>query len=103
MDFGTASDLKATQTLELSQTNDVQDIPVRRALFGNTYSLSLFFADNHGEDVSEVFYLGFKGEFMKLNREPVEVLYEAAANPKDHVLTQGIGQGVGESMLGRGA
>ena len=86
---------------------------MRRALFGNVYSLSLFFEDNYGqgqedgegddgEVSSEVFYLGFKGEFMRLNREAVEVGYEVAANPKDHVLAQGIGMGVGEGMIGRG-
>ena len=84
LDFAAAAELRPAQTLELSQTSDVQDIPVKRALFINTYSLTLFFEDAHGGDVSELSYLGFKGEFTKLNREPVEFLYEAAANPKDH-------------------
>ena len=103
MDFSTAADLEPVQSLQLSRSNEVQELPVRRALFGNVYSLSLFFADNFGEETSEVFYLGFKGDFTRLNREPVEVLYEAAANPRDHVLAQGITQGVGTNQLGKGA
>lgn len=35
---------------------------------------------------------------MALIREPVEVLYEAAANPKDHVVIQGIDNNVGRSI-----
>jgi hypothetical protein len=54
--------------------------------------------DNFGDDVSRISYLAFKGEFMRLNREPIEVLYERAANPKDHapiVGTGGMLQGTG--------
>ncbi|CAO1600793.1 hypothetical protein XANCAGTX0491_004471 [Xanthoria calcicola] len=91
LDFSTASDLQPTQTLELSQTSEIQDVPVKRTSFGNTYSLTLFFEDNFGDDVTRIYWIGFKGEFMNLNREPVEVLYEKAANPKDHTLIQGVG------------
>ena len=92
LDFSTASDLSPTQTLHVSQTNDVQELPVKRTSFGNVYSLSLFVEGNHGDDVSRIFWLGFKGEFTQLNREPVEVLYEKAANPKDHELIAGLGE-----------
>ena len=102
LDFGTASDLQPTQTFTLSQTSEIQDIPVKRTLFGNTYSLTLFFEDNHGGEVTNVYYLGFKGEFMKLTREPVEVLYEKAANPRDHKSIVGVSdmaaQGPGHGM-----
>lgn len=91
LDFATAGDLEPTQTLTISQTNDIQDLPVRRAKFGNTYSLTLFVEDNYGDEVSRVYWIGFKGEFTELNREPIEVLYEKAANPKDHELIAGIG------------
>ncbi|KAL8746958.1 MAG: hypothetical protein Q9190_001078 [Brigantiaea leucoxantha] len=91
LDFSTASDLQPTQTLELSQTSEIQELPVKRALFGNTYNISLFIEDNFGDDVSRIFWIGFKGEFTNITREPVEVLYEKAANPKDHTLIQGVG------------
>ena len=92
LDFSTASDVSPTQELTVSQTSDVQEIPVKRPSFGNTYNLTLFFEDNYGDDVSEIFWLGFKGEFAQLNREPFEVLYEKAANPKDHEMVAGIGE-----------
>ena len=90
LDFSSAEDLEPTQTLTLSQTSEVQDVPVKRSLFNNTYSLTLFFKEAHGADATEIFYLGFKGEFTRLNREPVEVLYEKAANPKDHTPIVGV-------------
>lgn len=93
MDFSTATDLKPTQVVTLPRSNDVADIPLNRALWNGTTSINLFFEDNHSggsEDVTRVSYLGFKGDFMALNREPVSVLYEAAANPKDHKVIQGL-------------
>ena len=99
LDFSSVIDIPPTQTLNLSQTSDIQEIPVKRRLFGNTYSLTLFIEDNYGDQKSRLNYLGFKGEFMRLNRKPVEVLYERAANPKDHapvVGTGGVLEGAGK-------
>ncbi|KAL8962441.1 MAG: hypothetical protein Q9193_001154 [Seirophora villosa] len=91
LDFSSASDLQPTQTIELSQTSAIQDLPVKRTLFGSTYNLNLFIEDNFGDGATRIYWLGFKGEFSALNREPVEVLYEKAANPKDHTPIQGVG------------
>ncbi|MCJ1283935.1 hypothetical protein MMC26_003266 [Xylographa opegraphella] len=90
LDFDAAGVLPPTQVLTLSQTSDIQEVPVKRALFGNTYSLTLFFEDNYGNDSTEIHYLAFKGDFTKLTREPVEVLYEKAANPRDHTSIVGV-------------
>lgn len=101
MDFETASDKAPTQTLEISQTSEVQEIPVKRAYFNATRSLALFFEDNWSngeEDETRISYLAFKGDFMKLNKEAVSVLYESAANPTDHKSIVGIGQGLGRSV-----
>jgi len=84
MDFGAAAELESVQTFDLPRSNDILDIQVMRPRFSNVYSLTMFIEDNHGDEVTEIFYIGFKGDFMKLNREPVEFLYEAAANPHDH-------------------
>ncbi|KIW09801.1 hypothetical protein PV08_11902 [Exophiala spinifera] len=103
MDFSMAADLTPTQKLTLPKTNDVAEIPLNRALWNGTTSINLFFEDNHSggdEDVTRVAYLGFKGDFMALNREPVSVLYEAAANPQDHKLIQGL-TNVNQSMPGQ--
>lgn len=40
--------------------------------------------------MTRIGYIGFKGQFMALNREPISFLYEAAANPGDHVAIPGL-------------
>jgi hypothetical protein len=96
LDFSTASELSPTQIVEVPQPvtgADVFELPLNRALWNTTTSITLFFEDNwtDGEDdVTKVGYIGFKGQFMALNREPVSFLYEAAANPNDHVSIPGL-------------
>ena len=105
LDFSTVSSLKPTQTIELAQSNDVQDVPVKRALFNTVRSLDLFFEDNWSqgdEDETRLSYLGFKGDWMKLSREPVDFAYEAAANPADHKLSGTVGETMGSGIGGAG-
>lgn len=105
LDFTSASDAKPTQTLEIpispaSSSGEVFEIPVKRALFNNVRSLTLFFPDNRSdgeEEVTRITYLGFKGDWTKVNREPIIVNYEAAPNPADHKL-QGVKSGMTEGM-----
>lgn len=71
---------------------------MRRVLFNTTRALALFFEDNWSdgeEDVTRISYLAFKGDYMKLSKEPVSVLFEAAANPKDHKAIVGTKLGTG--------
>ncbi|KAI0859317.1 PITH domain-containing protein [Xylaria cubensis] len=105
LDFEGAESREPTQEFELSQTSEVQEVPVKKTLFRATQRLSLFFVDNfgtrrsdinsddgsdsgseEGEEVTRISYLGFKGEWMALGRAPEHILYEAAANPNDHNL-----------------
>lgn len=68
-----------------------------------TTSITLFFEDNWSngeEEETRISYIGFKGEFMRLNREPISFLYEAAANPQDHVAIAGV-EGVGKVLPGQ--
>ncbi len=118
LDFDSASDATPTQTLSLSQTSELQDIPLKRALWNTTQSVSLFFVDNfaggggggggggeagdENEEVTRFSFLGFKGQWFPLNREPVNVLYEAAANPSDHQPVVGTRQGFGSGIGGAG-
>lgn len=102
LDFSTASDLKPTQTIEVPQATpgtDVFEIPLNRALWNTTTSITLFVEDNWGdEETTKIGYIGFKGQFMALNREPVSMMYEAAANPSDHVAIPGV-QGMGGRIM----
>jgi hypothetical protein len=95
--------LPPTQTLELSQTSEIQEIPVKRALFGKCQSLTLFFEDNFSqgeEEVSRVAYVGCKGEWMKLGMAPQGLVYESAANPADHTVKGTASLGVGSKLGG---
>ena len=81
----------------------MQEIAVKRALFNATQQLTLFFVDNFGEGdevATQIGYIGFKGEYMKLNKEPVNFLYEAAANPSDHKAIVGTQIGMGSTLDG---
>ncbi|KAK1254276.1 hypothetical protein MKX08_008271 [Trichoderma sp. CBMAI-0020] len=87
IDFAAAEETTPVQVLELSQTSEIQEIPVKRSAFGSVQRLVLFFVDNFGdgdEDVSRISYLGFKGEWTRLGKAPTNIIYEAAAQPGDH-------------------
>ncbi|KAI1820568.1 translation protein [Xylaria intraflava] len=92
LDFSSIDDAQATQEFELSQTSEVQEIPVKRVLFSKARHLTLFFVDNFGvfegddDTVTQLSYLGFKGDWMQLGRAPTNILYEAAPNPSDHAV-----------------
>lgn len=105
LDFDAAEESDPVQTLELSQTSEVQDIPVKRALFSKVQRLNLFFVDNFGdgdEDVSNISYIGFKGEWTKLGKAPTNILYEAAPQPGDHALKGTSVNQMGSGIGGRG-
>ncbi|KAM0430567.1 hypothetical protein ACHAPT_005918 [Fusarium lateritium] len=105
IDFAAAEELEPVQTLELSQTGELQEVPVRRALFGKVQRLVLFFPDNFSdgdEDVTRVSYLGFKGEWTQLGRAPANIIYEAAAQPGDHKLKGTSVNQMGSGIGGRG-
>jgi hypothetical protein len=101
LDFSSATDRPPTQTLSLPRSNDVVEMPLNRAKWNNTTSIDIFFEANPGsgeEDVTRVQYLGFRGEWTPLNREAIVVSYEAAANPRDHKVLQGLGVGAQQSL-----
>lgn len=105
LDFEAAEESDPVQTLELSQTSDIQEIPVKRALFGKVQRLGLFFADNFGdgdEEVTRISYLGFKGEWTRLGKAPTNIIYEAAAQPGDHKIKGTDVNAMGSGIGGRG-
>ncbi|KAH7366756.1 PITH domain-containing protein [Plectosphaerella cucumerina] len=101
IDFSSAEDAQPTQTFELSRTSQVQEIPVKRALFAGVRRLTLFFPDNFEDEdeTTRVSYLGFKGEWSALGRAPTNIIYESAARPNDHVVrgaeSNQMGSGIG--------
>lgn len=76
---------------------------MKRAHFNAAQNITLFFEDNWGhgdEDVTRINYIGFKGTFIKLNKEPISFVYEAAANPSDHKAIVGSKLGMGHDVGG---
>ncbi|GAA5970920.1 hypothetical protein JCM11641_004509 [Rhodosporidiobolus odoratus] len=84
LDFDEATSLEVTQEFEVAVTREVIDFAVRPAKFPTVTSLTLFFPSNHGEDTTRISFLGFKGEYSPLTRDPIITVYEAQANPADH-------------------
>lgn len=52
-------------------------LPFRRpAKFPAIHHLTLFFPSNQGEDTTRVSFVGFKGEYSPLTRDPIITVYE---------------------------
>ena len=95
LDFDTASSLQPTQTLELAQSNDVQEVPVKRTLFNTVRSLQLFWEDNWSqgeEDETVISYIGFKGDMRSIKREVNSKLEVPAPHAADASLTDRISE-----------
>ncbi|CAO3599888.1 unnamed protein product [Absidia cylindrospora] len=85
MDFDAAESYTPTQEWELVQQHDeVVEYGTRVTKFTNVRNLTLFFPDNFGADTSVIRYVGFKGEWTEMKRDPIITVYEANANPADH-------------------
>ena len=53
--------------------------------FSQTEHLSIHFPTNFGEEITKVYYIGLKGDFMEAHKHGVTICtYEARANPSDH-------------------
>lgn len=74
----------SSQTRGSLEDDGIAEYAVSRAAFSNITSITLYIPANHGEETTKILYIGLRGEWTKLNRNPVITSYEAAANPKDH-------------------
>ena len=87
IDFSTASDLPGTETInvippvESTHHTDVTEYPVKRVNFNNVRNLTLYIENNWSdgdEEVSRLWYLGFKGEWTELKDAPLVAVYEVS-------------------------
>ncbi|GAA6049627.1 hypothetical protein JCM3770_005042 [Rhodotorula araucariae] len=90
LDFDEATSQDVTQSFDVAVTKEVVEYAVRPAKFPSVRSLTLFFPSNHGEDTTRVSFVGFRGEYSALTRDPVITVYEAQANPADHAKLPGL-------------
>ncbi|KAI9597724.1 galactose-binding domain-like protein [Syncephalis fuscata] len=85
VDFDTVNDVEATQTWELANNaDDVCEYHTRLAKFSSVRSVTLFFPENFGDDITQLTFLGFRGEWTKIQPQPIITVYELQANPADH-------------------
>ncbi|GAA5923187.1 hypothetical protein JCM1841_005921 [Sporobolomyces salmonicolor] len=90
LDFDEATSTNVTQSFDVAVTREVAEYAVRPAKFPSVQSLTIFFPSNHGEDTTRISFLGFKGEYSPLTRDPIITVYEAQANPADHAKIPGL-------------
>jgi hypothetical protein len=62
---------------------DIVEYPLRVAAFTSVNSVSVFFADAMGEEVSRIYYLGFKGDVRESRKEVNSKLEVPASNAAD--------------------
>ena len=99
VDFTNADDLPATQKWDLTeQYVDGLEYGTKAAKFINVSSLTLYFPDNFGAELTTIYYIGFKGEFTSYKRQVVEAVYEARPIPKDHKVGDELKAGSGLGM-----
>ncbi|KAI9264837.1 galactose-binding domain-like protein [Sporodiniella umbellata] len=85
VDFDVAESYRPIQEFELVQSsNEVVEYGTRITKFSSVRNITLFFPENFGDDTSLVRFIGFKGEWTEMKRDPIITVYEANANPADH-------------------
>ncbi|GAA6012938.1 hypothetical protein JCM10207_008386 [Rhodosporidiobolus poonsookiae] len=98
LDFDEATSTDVTQSFDVAETREVVEYTVRPAKFPSVQSLTLFFPSNHGEDTMRISFIGFKGEYSALTRDPIITVYEAQANPADHAKIPGLDSTAGSRI-----
>ncbi|KAJ7599109.1 galactose-binding domain-like protein [Mycena floridula] len=84
VDFSDAEQTKPQLDINLLEgETGVTEYPVRAATFSSITSLSLFFSDSVGEEISRIFYIGFKGEVTALKKDRNTPMEVAAADAAD--------------------
>ncbi|KAJ3212358.1 hypothetical protein HDU67_003875 [Dinochytrium kinnereticum] len=91
VDFDTVESISPEQEWELVQEpgREIPEYPTKIAKFSNVRNLTLFFPTNFGDDASRITYIGLKGEWTEVKRDPIITLYELAPNPADHQKLKG--------------
>ncbi|GAA6010727.1 hypothetical protein JCM11491_002917 [Sporobolomyces phaffii] len=90
LDFDEATSTEVTQEFEIAETREAAEYIVRPAKFPSVTSLTLFFPSNYGEDTTRILFIGFRGEYSPMTRDPIITVYEAQANPADHQKISGL-------------
>ena len=94
VDFDTVDSIFPTQEFSLLENvphGTIPEYPTKVAKFSSLHCLTLFFPSNFsGSECTRISYIGLKGEFIEINRDPVIAIYEASADLADHPMTNTI-------------
>lgn len=89
VDFDSVGGMEPLQEWDcMVDSDEVVEYQTRLAKFGSVRSLTIYFPENFsGAEQTRIDYLGLKGEFEELKKDPVVTIYELNANPADHPKT----------------
>lgn len=79
VDFDTAESTTATQEWDLVRDipkGQLAEYPTRLTKFQNIRNLTLYFPENFGGDTTRIHYIGLKGEWTEIKRDPIITVYE---------------------------
>ncbi|TFK38012.1 galactose-binding domain-like protein [Crucibulum laeve] len=84
VDFAEAENTKPQLNISLLEgETGVVEYPLRVAAFTSVHSLSLFFNDAVGEELSRIYYIGFRGDMRSVKRDVNSLLEVPAPNAAD--------------------
>ena len=117
IDFDAVDDARPSVDIALQEgQTGVVEYPLRVSTFSNVHSLSLFFvsiypkgvhiasqadrlqSDSVGEDVSRVYFIGFRGDLREPRKEGTDKLPIPAANAADAPLVDKVGEKKGAAQ-----
>jgi hypothetical protein len=87
VDFDSVDSIEPLQEWNLIEhppRNIIPEYPTKLTKFASVRNITLFFDSNFGAVTTMIHYLGFKGEWTAVHRDPIITVYELAANPADH-------------------
>ncbi|KAG9290929.1 hypothetical protein G9A89_011079 [Geosiphon pyriformis] len=84
LDFDAVETYLPTQTWELLETREIVEYTTRISKMSNVQNLTLFFPENYGDDITRIYFVGLKGEWTQIKKDPIITLYEATPNLGDH-------------------
>ncbi|KAI8909576.1 PITH domain-containing protein [Gorgonomyces haynaldii] len=82
VDFDNCDGMPPTQSWQLNAGET--ELSTRVSSFSNVKQLVLYFDQNHGEDVTQISYIGLKGVWSPAPKDAIITKYELLANPADH-------------------
>ncbi|KAG1745197.1 galactose-binding domain-like protein [Suillus lakei] len=96
IDFSDAENTKPHLNISLLEGETaVVEYPLKVAAFSSVHSLSLYFRESVGGELSRIYYLGFKGDVRTLRKEGTNKLEVPAADAADAPLVDRLAQKTG--------